>query len=45
MAGFAQADYSGDAFSLGLGGIVAESINSLHDNEPCFPEDGNAVVD
>jgi len=40
MAGFAQADYSGDAFSL-LGGIVAESINSLHDDEPCFPEDGN----
>jgi len=45
MAGFAQADYSGNAFSLGLGGIVAESISSLHDDEPCFPEDRDAVVD
>jgi len=32
--GFAQADYSGIAFSLELGGIVAESISSLHDDEP-----------
>ena len=46
MAGFARADYSGNAFSLGLGGgIVAESISSLHDDEPCFPEDRDAVVD
>jgi len=45
MAAFAQADYSRDAFSLGLGGIVAESISSLHDDEPCFPEDGDAVID
>jgi len=45
MAGFAQADYSGNAFSLGLGGIVAESISSLHDYEPCFPEDRDTVID
>jgi len=31
MAGFAQADYSGNAFSLGLGGIVADSISSPDD--------------
>jgi len=43
--GFAQADYSGIAFSLGLGGIVAESISSLHDDEPGFPEDGDAFID
>jgi len=45
MAGFAQADYSGHAFSLGLGGIVAESISSLHDDKPCFQEDSDAVID
>ena len=28
IAGFAQADSSGNAFSLGLGGIVADSISS-----------------
>jgi len=44
-AGFAQADYSGNAFSLGLGGIVAESISSLNDDEPCIPEDGDPVID
>ena len=45
MAGFAQADYSGNVFSLGLSGIVAESISSLNDDGPCFPEDGNTIID
>ena len=38
-AGFAQADYSGNAFILGLGGIVADSISSLEDDEPRIPND------
>ena len=38
IAGFAQADFSGNAFSLGLGGII-------EDNKPRLPEDGEAVID
>ena len=45
MAGFAQADYSGNAFSLGLGGIVADSISSLEDDESRIPDDGEAIID
>jgi len=45
MAGFAQHDYSGNAFSLGLGGIVADSISSLEDDEPCNPDDGETIID
>jgi len=45
MAGFAQHDYSGNAFSLGLGGIVADSITSLEDDEPRIPDDGEAIID
>ena len=45
MAGFAQHDYSGNAFSLGLGGIVADSISSLEDDEPRIPDDGEAIID
>jgi len=45
MAGFAQADYSGHAFSLGLGGIVADSISYLEDDESRIPDDGEAVID
>jgi hypothetical protein len=45
MAGFAQTDYSGNAFSLGLGGIVADSISSLEDDEARIPDDGEAIID
>jgi len=45
MAGFAQADYSGNAFSLGLDGIVADSISSLEHNEPRIPDNGEALID
>ena len=45
MAGFAQADYSGNAFSLGLGGIVTDSISSLEDDESRIPDDGEAIID
>ena len=45
MAGFAQHVYSGNAFSLGLGGIVADSINSLEDDEPRIPDDGETIID
>ena len=38
MAGFAQADHSGNAFSLGFGGII-------EDDEPRLPEEGDAVID
>jgi len=34
MACFAQNDYSGNTFSLGLGGNVADSISSLEGDEP-----------
>jgi len=45
IAGLAQADYSGNAFSLGLGGIVADSISSLERDEPRIPDDGKALID
>ena len=45
MAGFAQADYSGNAFSLVFGGVVADSIRSLERNEPRIPDDGEALID
>jgi len=45
MAGFAQHNYSGNAFSLGFGGIVADSISSLEDDEPRIPDDGEAIID
>ena len=45
MAGSAQTDYSGNAFSLGLGGIVADSISSLEVDEPRIPTDGEAIID
>jgi len=45
MAGFAQTDYSGNAFSLGLGGIVADSISSLEDDEPRIPDNDEAIID
>jgi len=45
IAGFAQADYSGNAFSLGLGGIVADSISSLERDDPRIPDDGKALID
>jgi len=45
IAGFAQTDYSGNAFSLGLGGIVADLISSLEDDEPRIPNDGEAIID
>ena len=45
MAGFTQADYSGNVFSLGLGGIVADSISSLEDDESCIPDECEAVID
>jgi len=44
MAGFAQADYSGNAISLGLGGIVADSISSLERDEPRI-DNGKALID
>jgi len=44
IAGFAQADSSGNAFSLGLGGIVAISISSLERDEPRIPDDGKALI-
>jgi len=40
MACFAQDDYSGNAFSLGLGGNVADSISSLEGDEPRILDDG-----
>ena len=45
MAGFAQHDYTGSAFGLGLGGIVADSISSLEDDEPRIPDYGEVIID
>jgi hypothetical protein len=45
LAGFVQDDCSGNAFSLGLGGIVTGSISSIEDDETRIPDDGEAIVD
>jgi len=45
MSGFAHAVYSSNAFSLGLGDIVAGSISSLERNESRIPDDGEALID